>query len=215
MRQDAFFHAGEEDDFELQPLRRVQSHQCHALLRLVAIEVGHQGQRVEVIAQRRRRIAVRELPGGVEQLVDVLQPRFILHVSRLLKHAPVAGAQEKVIQQLGDRIARGALQVMHDFAKFTHRLRCARREKCEVVFDHRPQRGAAPLRFVIQRFQRRIADSARRHVDHPLDRWRVMRPHRQTQISQHVLDLRALVELYAADHGVRHVRPQQLFFERP
>ena len=42
MRQDAFLHAREEDNFEFQPLRRVERHQRDALLRFVAIEVGHQ-----------------------------------------------------------------------------------------------------------------------------------------------------------------------------
>ena len=193
----------------------MQSHQRHALLRLVAIEIGHQGQRVEIIAQRRRWIAIREFAGGIEQLVEVLQARFILHIARLLQHASVAGTQQKVIEQFGERIARRALQIVHDVSKLAHGLRRARREKSEIAFNHRPKRGVALLRFVIQRLQRRIADSPRRHVDHPLDRRRVMRPHRQTQIGQNVLDLRALVELHAANHGVRHVRPQQLFFERP
>ena len=68
---------------------------------------------------------------------------------------------------------------------------------------------------VVERLERGVADAARRDVDHPLDRRRVVRPHGQAEVRQDVLDLGALVELHAADDGVRDVRAQQLFFKRP
>ena len=53
MRKDSFLHPGEKNDLELEPFRGVQRHQRDALLRLIAIEVADQRQRVEVVGERR------------------------------------------------------------------------------------------------------------------------------------------------------------------
>ncbi len=51
VREDALLHPRQEHDLELQPLGRVQGHQRHALLGLVAIEVGDERDGVEVVGQ--------------------------------------------------------------------------------------------------------------------------------------------------------------------
>ena len=138
MRQDPLLHAGEEHDFEFQSLGGVKGHQGDAFLRLVAIEIGHERQRVEVIGDRSTRILLDEFACGVQQLIDVLQTRLILNVARLLQHAPIARAQQHVIEELRKRIRRRALQIVNDVAELFDSLRRASRQEVEPPFDDAP-----------------------------------------------------------------------------
>src|SRR5581483_6783207 len=67
VRQDAFLHAGEKDDFELEPLRCMERHQRDAFLRLVAVEIGDQRDRVEIVGDRAALVLLPEFARGVEQ----------------------------------------------------------------------------------------------------------------------------------------------------
>ena len=80
MREDAFFHAGEEDDGEFQPFRGVQRHQRDCVVVLVRrrYRVGDQRDLLQEGVQVAPLIVFRlrlEIPAWRRAIPDVLRPR--------------------------------------------------------------------------------------------------------------------------------------------
>ncbi len=101
------------------------------------------------------------------------------------------------------------------------RPEAADREACSFRYPRKGCGGHLPIGLpglpcgLSEALERRGADAASGHVDHPPEREIVFRPERQTQVGQRVLDFRPLVELHAPDYHVGEPAPEQLFFERP
>ena len=75
VREDALFHAGDEDDGELEALGVVEGHQREELARVgIGVGVGVEGDLLEKAVERRLGGATVVLAGDAEELLEVLEP---------------------------------------------------------------------------------------------------------------------------------------------
>ena len=98
--EEAFFHAGEKDQRELEALGGVQGHQGHARLGGVLVGVGDQGGVVEELGQGLA--AFLRVLGGVGEFLEVFDAGEGLGRGLLFERADVAGAVVEELDQFGE-----------------------------------------------------------------------------------------------------------------
>ena len=122
---------------------------------------------------------------------------------------------QEVLQQRRRRLALGPLvQVLHDVAEARQRRLRPVGDALRVRRDFPPGLAGFPDRRG-ELVEGRGADAAGGHVDDAAEREIVLGPGRELQVGEDVLDLRALVELHAADDDVGDLPADHLFLEGP
>ena len=102
VREQALLEAGDEDDRELEALRRVERDQRHRIgVALVRVLVGDEGglleQPVERVVGRQVVVAGRD-----EAQLEQVRPALLAVLRAVREHRPVAGRLERLVEQLGE-----------------------------------------------------------------------------------------------------------------
>ena len=148
-----------------------------------------------------------------------LLPVFLLPVSRAESKTRVGITSLRHIRrQLACKIRiHHGLRIENKLPEALERYRSARRN--EAIRNRRgrsfPGRNASFESQPLHGFERCLANPARRRVDHPLQRHRVVRIAHQPQISEQILDFCAFVKAESAHHGVADVVPPQRLLHQP
>ena len=198
---------------KLQPLGGVQGHDGDRVVARPAIQVHHQGHVLQIGLQRI------ELGHGLDQLLQVLQPRLALRAAVCAQHVGVAALFEDGFEQFRVLLRGGerapAVHVAHEVGQGGAGLR-----RQFVGVHEPPRRQAAP---------ERSCDLAPACISFctlvsPMPRlgWLTMRSKarssssadHQPQIGVGVADLGALEEARAADHRVGDLQHDEPLFER-
>ena len=195
----------------------MQGHQRQPAVTVPAVDVGHQGDVVEKLAQGVAHAALRplgELLRGGEELAQVLEPRLGLRVVLAIEIG-VGRRLEQAVEEGRQRQLLGRLAQPDDqLAEVDQRRGAALRVAAVLdLLQSRPNGAAQLLRLGQQQPPGRLADAARRLVQYPQERQVVARVPEQAQIGHQVLDLGALVEAHAADQLVGQAAPHHLLFE--
>lgn len=229
--EDAFLHADDEHDGELESLRAMHRHEhdgVAAFLRRIVHRVDV-GDKRQVRQERDKRLVVAALLEFLrdgQELIDILQAGFGLQRILALQLQPVFRHLEHLLRQLRDRqIFHHGGQVGDQIAEAGQR-RCRARRQAKriqavpeqaVAFREQPiDRDAALARFRLHLRHRRVADAPLRLVDDPQQAGVVVRVGDEAQISENILDLLAVVELRAADDLIRNLGLDQnlLYYTR-
>src|SRR6185437_1351077 len=155
------------------------------------------------------RLAARHLAAGLDarRVLTRLLPAVMLDEAAFLQHEI-----DLLVQSPSRSLLRQALDQSMEAAQGARGpaalLRVAAGCRC------RPQRGAGPARLVTQSLDGPLTDAARRQVHDPLIGRVVVSIHQQSQITQRVLDLRALEESQAAIDLVGNAPGDERFLER-
>ena len=114
MREQAFFHPGENHQRELQTLGRVQRHQGD--LRVLVVLVGIADQRGVIEELIERLAAVARVHGGVYQFAQVLDAREGFRRVFFFELLDVSGAINQKLEKLsGIRRSAGSAEALDDF----------------------------------------------------------------------------------------------------
>ena len=217
---------GDDDDRELEALGGVHRHQPHARFLGARCLVGLRQQRqpIDEAAEGRPRLARFVLARGRHELHQVLDPAFASSLLLLAqiragsrtgrasmpmastRSTPAASAESPAIRsrnvrERGERARRQSpLVERHERAAPTAIAATAR------AAGRRPGAAwsapSASGSIASSASMTRLADAARRHVDHPPEADVVVRVDHEPQVGERVLDLLALVEPDAADDAV-------------
>ena len=109
VREDAFLHAGQEDDRELQPLRGVQGHERDHAARRIRNRVGVRDQRdllekgVQIAGLRRPLPRLFELASNIDQLTQVVDASLVLRITARLELPYVSGFVQNRLENLARR----------------------------------------------------------------------------------------------------------------
>ena len=108
MRKQAFFHSGKNHQRKLQPLGRVQRHQCDLRVLVVLIGIANQRSVIEELLERLPAIA--RVHGRVHQFAQVLDPRVSLRRVFFFQLLDVSRAVDQKFKNFGSirRSARSA-----------------------------------------------------------------------------------------------------------
>ncbi|MNZ97042.1 hypothetical protein D3C78_1162640 [compost metagenome] len=176
VREQAFLHAGEEHQRELQALGAVQGHQLDAVLEGIGLRIARlQRGMVEESHERRRVVVLAVLEGarGADQFFQVFHPGLAFLALFFL----VVGDQPGLLDDgLGHQVQRHPLHLLRQQVDgFQETLQGAGGAAGhglggDHVVDRAPHRGAVQACGVADRLDGLLADAARRHVDHPLQR---------------------------------------------
>ena len=152
------------------------------------------------------------MQGGVHQLVEVAAAIFrfigaggdqLRQVTALLHHP---------LHQLGWRGLGGTrLQVVDQLTELQQPLGGATAQGAHRlgIAHHLPQRNAQLVGRVSEALNRGLADAALGGVQHPQQADGVGRVYKQLEVSEHILDLAAVVEAQAAHHDVGNAPAHQ------
>ncbi|MCY1182081.1 hypothetical protein D9M73_226210 [compost metagenome] len=154
----------------------MQGHQLHAVLEGVGLGVaGFQRGVVDERGQRRRVVVLGVLEGarGADQFLEVFHPCLAFLALFFL----VIGDQPGLLDDgLGHQVQRHLLDLLRQQVDgFQEALQGAGGAAGhglggDHVIDRAPHRGAVQACGVADRLDGLLADAARRHVDHPLQR---------------------------------------------
>ena len=152
-----------------------------------------------------------------DELLEVLDPPLRLDRALGLERVDVAASLEHALDELGHRqLERAGHQRLDQRAECLHGLQ-RRRPHAGFLGElgRLPERDAVRVRVGLEASDRRVADPAPRLVRDPHQRDGVVRVVDHLQVRDHVLDLRPLVELRAADHLVLDRLPDEHVLEHP
>ncbi|OQA46689.1 MAG: hypothetical protein BWY52_00620 [Chloroflexi bacterium ADurb.Bin325] len=236
VREDVLLQPDDEDDRELQPLRRVDGEQRHPILRLGQIVlIRHERDLLQEGGQPQVGRKVVVVRGHAAQLLHV-RPAILALLGAVAQPRRVAGLLRDAVEQLGDGqavlggqpprqhlVERGQRPRRGRGKGMLRRLRMARPE---LIVEHRAvqvagqQRQPARHRHAQLRAPRRevghglVADAARGHVDDAAQADVVRGVVHQSQIGQRILDLAALIEPHPADQPIGDAARDKGVFER-
>ena len=222
VREDAVLAADDEDDRELEALGVVQRHQRHEAL-VVADRVGVGEQRD----------LLQELADGAARRWRVVLARDRARAPRGSRSGPAPRSCARPPARRGSPSRAGSPRA----ARRPRRPLSTRSRRRSIVAHEAPERldaprfpspgtfaasaaashGRDPDRVGVREHarQRRLPDPAPRRVGDPRERPAVLRVDQEGQVGDRVLDLRALVELRAADDLVADLRAHEHVLEHP
>ena len=126
MRDEVFLDAGDEDRVVLETLRGVERHERDGAGCVVeVVGVGDEGDLGEEVDDRAVGVVAGELARDRDELVEVLQPRFVLRIAARAQRIRVSALVQQQLQALGDRGRRGELarRRQHEFGRLRdHRV---------------------------------------------------------------------------------------------
>jgi hypothetical protein len=160
-----------------------------------------------------------ELAGALDERAEVLQAPLGLDRALGLERVDVAGLVEHRLEQVADRdpVGQALAQLVHRGHEARERLdrRGAQARHGARVLGGLPDRDAHRVGVREDPLQRRLADAALGRVGDPRELDDVLRVVQPEQVRHRVLDLRAVVELRAADDLVADLAPHERVLEDP
>ncbi|MPM55031.1 hypothetical protein SDC9_101816 [bioreactor metagenome] len=190
---------------ELQSLGRVHGHHHHAVLsRVVVVQVGEQGNRVQKARQSGLGSLADVIGQGGLQLPDVFQPGAVFHRVLGLQGGGVAGFIQQLLVKLrqGKGFGQGA-QFVHKVCKLGQPGRgVGQRSMGPGIADNLPQGHALLPGQILGLIHGFGADAPGGHVDDAAQAQVVGGVVQGVEIGQHVLDLRPVEEAGAADDAI-------------
>ena len=203
--EDALLGPHQKDHGELQPLGRVHGHHHHAVLLVLAVQIGVQGDLVQKSRQgglvpRPVQIA----PDGGEKLPDVLQPSPVLHGVLGLQHDGIAGADHQLLVELvqGELPGQGG-QLPHEIGEGGQLARRALQLRVQAgVVDDGVEGGLLPPGDGLGGLDGLGSDAPGRVVDDAGQAQVILRVVQHRQIGHHVLHLRPVKKPGAADDAI-------------
>ena len=210
--EQAVLHAGEEHDRELEALCRVHRHHDDRILVLARLVcIGVKRHVFEEVAKRRIFVLFLVVDDIGLELLDVLDAAFLLCAALELKRTEIAALVEQFIIQLGERneLTQSA-QIFDHLTEFLHRRRAARQGRVLRGMAHDViERDAVLDCGLHRRFDRFIADLARRNVDDAAQAQLIRRILDHPEVGEHILDLGTGEEVAALVNAVRHARSDE------
>ena len=227
VRKEPLFHAGDEDDRELQSLGGVHGHQPHAGVPAARLLVDFREQRepIDEAAERgfgiarlvvaRRRDQFHQVLGALVGLFGVLLAQIVAGSrtdpascrARSRRYRSPRRAPDRAMRS---RKTRSELTArLPSFASSTAKTSRAQSERADADLGEarrEQRRRVGGDRVGIERLERihdALADPAGRHVDDPPQADVVVRVDDEFEVGERVLDFLALVEADAADDLVR------------
>ena len=225
MGKQAFFHADQEHQRELQTLDRVQGHQLHALLPFVGLGLARFQRGMAEKGFQRRQAALLvaglhlESLAGADQFLQVFAARLATVAAVLLEmglQTGVLDAQANLLRQL--EIATGFGQALYQLdiaGQRVARPRGQRRTLADQLQGGRPQGDAFVTRQFADAIHAFLPQPPRRMIDGTFEGAVVHRVDGHAQPGQGILDLGALEEAQAAIDAVGNAPRNQDFLELP
>ena len=218
MREDLLLDARDEDDRELEALRRVQGHEGDLLCVVIhPVHVGDQGDVLEEAAQPALWIIRVVLLREDLELSDVRLALFLAAIVRLGEPAP----HVELRQERSERLCRRSLpvrrQVFVEGADLCQALLGAATDRVQRLSAlRRLEDGNAPVRRPAQDLLHALRPhSARRDVRDACEGDLIVRVHQELQVGDQVTDLLALKELDPAQDLVRDPLAGEGGLQRP
>ena len=215
--EDPLLHAHDVHALILQALGAVHRHHRDAVVLRRAVEVGIERDLVEKARERGVfRISVQKAEDVGFELLHVLKPPAALHIHLLLQRAHIAALlADQIVKVRQFRFLRRLAQRVDHLSELLQLL--------SPVFEHSViprlaqhchHRHALLLREHLHALNAGISDAAGRGVDDAAQAQIVRRVVDHGQIREHVLDLRALEELHAANDLIGHAVALEGVFQR-
>ena len=221
MGEDPVFHAGEEDDGELQALRRVERHQGDDAVIVVGdlIGVGDERHPLEESGEAGLLRVALVLGGDRLQLGKVLDAGLVLGIMRGLELREVAGLLQGGLQH--GRRARAGL---HEGAQVREQLREGDDLRLRPGGQSRDVRGAVQrgpegdalaLSERLDRLLGSVSDPALGDIEDTAHRHVVIGIGDRAEVGDRIPDLAPLVEAHAPDDGVGQAHPDEDLLQGP
>ena len=221
MRENALLQTNEEDRRELQTFGRMQRHQGQRIIAQLRIINIRYERNIRQEALQRCLLAVtrrffRKILRYTQKFLQVFDTALILRTIAALQLCQIACFVQNILHELlHRRLSCLAHQVKKNLAQLIQLISKAAAESRNIsrVRHHLEQALLAACRISLQLAQRRITDTTTRHVDNTQQRQAVVRIKNQTQISENILNLLALIEFQTADHAIGNTALNQGFLE--
>ena len=221
MREDPVFHAGQEDDGELQALRSVECHQGDDPVIVVGdlISVCDERYPLEEAGEAGLVGIALVLGGDRLQLGKVLHASLVLGIMRGLELREVAGLLQGGLQ---DR--RRARAGLHEGAQVREQLGegddlslrpSGQSRDLRGAVQRGPEGDALALSERLDRLLRPVSDPALGDVEDAAHRHVVVGIGDRAEVGDRVPDLAAFVEAHAPDDGVGQPHPDEDLLQGP
>ena len=218
VREQTFVEAGQKDDRKFKAFRGVEGHEGD--LRFAAfkvVDVADQGYIFEEVLQVAVGVAVHVVFSDGQEFADVFLAAYALGIvfGFFIEHVAVARVFDDLFDEAQDVEAVDLIEEIKDHGGKVFKGRLGPFGDGDGVGRRQGFKEGDSLPFCVgcHVFHRRSSDVALRDVDDTGQAQAVFGIIQEPQVSEDVLDFLAVVELRAADHGIRNGVAHQFFFE--